>query len=376
MVRKFLIKYHTDAEITAFLQKNAQEGYCLTGVKGNDFNFEKRTFDGRRLCALTLYRTGSEFSTELQIREKLTEIRKNGWDCICIGKPENLKDSRRHVYLIEEKNGSFLPVSDERSEKRPQIRGKFKSISNLLLCALYVSALVFLFSTSLIKVVTNNLYIVFAAVFTLLLTVCGVLCLAAFINCFFIGKKNRILDISTQITAYALILFALFLAADSFLHDRGKSERIKIGTSVYHLYSDDIPVRLENLGADTSGKYRTSRYISSESFVAGEIYCFDESFGVQEGSTVYDNSQKTGVSFISYTVFTSKSAFLRDTVASQVIPHSSVRRPDMEKSLGADLVFESQTGAYSVCCGNSILIIKSGFALTADSLRLFVETLF
>ncbi len=375
MIRKFLIKYHTDGELTFFLQQMAEQGQALKKVVGNNFYFENRAYDGRRVCALTLYRAGNEFSTELQVREELTRIRKKGWDCICVGKQETLKDSRRHVYLTEEVFRSPVPTADDCSEKRAQIRGKFKSLSNLLLCTIYLTALYFLFSTSLIKVVTNNLYIAFSAVFVLLLVLCSVLCLMAFANCFFIGRKNRILDTSTKILSCVLLLFAMFLACDSFFRNRGHSERIKIGTSVYHLYSDDIPVRLENLGANTSNVYRTTRYVSSESFAGEEVYCFDESFGIKEGDSVYDDSHISDVSFVSYTLFTSDYRLLRDAVASQIIPDGSVRKPDIELFLGTEYVFESQSGSFSICNGNRILMIRSGFNLSPEHLMIFRKAL-
>ncbi len=376
MVRKFLIKYHTDAEITAFLQKMAEQGHALSKVVGNNFFFEERPYAGARVCALTLYRTGNEFSTELQVREELTRIRKQGWDCLVVGKQETLKDSCRHVYLIEEIRGSSIPVAEDRSEKRAQLRGKFKSFSNLLLCALYTGALVFLLSTSLIKVVTDNAYIVLTVLFTLLMAMCCFLCIAAFVNCFFIGKKNRLIDISTNVLLYVLILFATFLFLDSFAQDRGHSERLKIGTSVYHLYSDDVPVSLENLGADTSNIYRTTRYLASESFAAKQVYCFDESFGIKEGQTVYDNSSVSDVLFVSYTFFNSPYAFLRNAVASQIIPSGSVRRTELEKCLGLQQVFSSPSGTYCLCNGDRVLMIKSGFFISEENLKLFTKVFF
>lgn len=376
MVRKFLIKYHTDAEITSFLQKMAEQGHAFSKVAGNNFFFEDRPYDGRRFCALTLYRTGNEFSTELQVREELTRIRKQGWDCVAVGKQETLKDSRRHVYLIEEKPGSAIPLAEDRSEKRAQIRGKFKSLSNLMMCALYLGALIFLLSTSLIKVVSDNSYIFFTVLFALLIALCCVLSLGAFVNCFFTGKKNRLLDLSTEIMMYVLIAFAAFLAFDSFVQDRGQSERIKIGTSVYHLYSDDIPVKLEDLGADTDNFYRTTRNSSSSSFASEQVYCFDESFGIKEGETVYDDSSVSDVSFISYTFFSSPYEFLRDSVSSQIIPSGSVRRTELEEKLGLQQVFSSPSGAFCLCNKDIVLMVRSGFPLSEDNLKLFTKVFF
>lgn len=376
LVKKFfMIKYHTDSQLSDFLQENAQNNLAFVKTQGNYFYFEKHSYDGRRICARTLYRTGDEFSTEMQVREELARIRKTGWDCLAIGKQETLKDTKRHVYLIEEIKDAELPPIDDRSEKRAEIREKFKSISNLALCALYVATVAILFSNSLVKVVTNNLYIVFSAIFTLLLTACSVLCLWSFLNAFFIRKENRITDVATKLLSVCLIMFALFLFADSMLEDKGESERIKIGATSYKVYSDKIDVNLDTLGFDTSAPYRTTRHTESESFIAKYSYNFDESFGVKEGENIYDTSTKQEVCFISYSIFTSANKKLLNVIASQNVPSGAIRNTDLEKATGAEQVYTANNNALVVFKNNSVLTVKSGITLNSAKLAKLVSLL-
>ena len=369
----FLIKYHTDAELSAFLQSKAEDGFALVKVKGNTFYFENKPYDKRRVCALTLYRTGGELSTEMQVREQLPFIRKNGWDCITVGKQETLKDTRRHVYLIEEKPGSDLPVSDARMQKRAQIRGKFKALSNALLCTLYLIFFSFLLSTSLTKIVTGNFYIFCTALFALLLAVSCVLCFWTLADVFFINRKPHLLDVSTKFISVLLVFLFAFLICDVFVQDRGRAERIKIGTSVYHLYSDSIPVDLEDLGFDASLPYRTTRHTESSSFLASSSYCFDESFGIKEADNIYESSSVSGVLFVSYTRITSKFAFIRNAAVFQNSPKGSVRDRELEKKLKVDEAYTLGT-VITLCKGDSVMLIKSGVPLTEMQLEKIAVT--
>ena len=373
-VRKFLmIKYHSDSDISAFLQSNAEQGLALKRVNGNYFYFVKKPYDGRRVCARSLYRVGNEFSTELQIREELTRIRKTGWDCITIGKQETLKDIKRHVYLIEEIKDSALPEINDKSEKKAEKRGKLQSLSNLALCAVYVAVVSLLFSSSIIKVVTNNLYIVFAFLFSLLLVLCSVICLWSYLDVFFIKKRKRLLDFATKAVSICLIAFSMFLIFDSVIQDRGQSDRVKIGASSYQLYHDSIPVNLDTLGLDTSAPYRTTRHMNSQSVLSEYSYNFDESFGIKEGETVYDTSTKQEVCFISYTVFTSPYEWLRNAVESQSIPNGAIRNSELEKELDADRIYSANANAVIIFKGDSIITIKSGIELNPTQLAKFVS---
>lgn len=364
----FMIKFHTDQEITSFLQENANAGLALVKVVGNRFYFEKRPYDGMRVCALSLYRFGDEFSTEIQVREKLATIRKTGWDCVEIGKQETLKDVRRHVYLKEEVNGSEIPVADQRSEARARLRGKFKSLSNLLLCAVLVTFLAFVFGNSLVKVLSNNLYIAFTALASLLIATCCVLSAISFADRFFIRKKAFCLDVATRFISWSLVFAALFLAFDTLTQDKSSSERVKIGSSVYNLYSDSIPLKLEDMGADTTLPYRTTRHSESESFLASYSYNFDECFGVKEGETVYDLASVSDVKVVSYTIFESRYSSIRSVAGAQLVPDICIRQPELEKVLQVDEVYMSKENDYVICNKDRILTVKSGFVLDNPAL--------
>lgn len=375
----FQVTRHTDSEITSFLNQKAKEGLFLKNVRGNRFVFEEREYDQTRLCSYTFYAKGHELSTEMQTREELVYLRSKGWDCICIGGPENIKDSRRHLYLYEEIKGSDTFPLDPRSEKRAELRGKFKAISNVILCLVYAFALYFLFSTSLVKVVTNTLYFICTVLFSLSCGICLVLSITSLIKAFLPFKKKEyssLIDVSTLMTFIMLVVFAIFLFLDSLYgNNKSVTERIKVGSSTYKLYKDEIPVDLSSLYADTSGSYRTTKKEESSSFLGSYQYCFDESFGVSEGETVYDASYQKKVSFISYTIFKSDSKFLRKEVSSQLINSAALNDEKLAIKLGVDSVGIIDDRHFIITKNNAFVVIRSGFDITSDNLVKFAELL-
>lgn len=369
MVKKFFqITRHTDREITAFLRENKEKGYYLKTVKGNYFYFEKRN-DDRDVAALTLYAHGRETSTELQVREELVFLRDKGWDTICVGRPETISDKRRHVYLRAEVDDPEELISDEGSEKSAIGRGKRKAFSNLLLCLLFLSLFYVLVSESLVKVVSSTGYIISFSLLFLFLAVSFGYSIGSFIDVFFKKGEKRLLDKATRIVFYFLIAFAVFLLLDSFLSEKKSSERIKIGSSTYKLYSDDIPLTLFDLGASTKGKYRTTTKTESESFIASYKTYFDESFGLEEGESVYDSAVREEVSYISYSIFTTKNESLRRIIEDEIFPYTALEAFTLS---GADEAFRYGNNIL-IRKDDSILVIRAGFTLTENALSLLLS---
>ncbi len=368
MVRKFFqITRHTDSELTAFLEKNRKEGRFLVKVSGNSFYFENRN-DSRPVCALSLYAHGRDVSTELQVREELVFLREKGWDSICVGRAETMDDRRRHVYLRAEVDNPEDLIPDEESEKKAQRRGKRKALSNLLLCVLYFTAFFLLITHSLAKVFSSNSYIFSFVLLFIFLAFCTVYSAGAFIERFFRKIKKPLLDLSTRLVFWFLLAFAAFLLLDSFLSEKKSSESIKVGSSTYKLYSDEIPLSLEDLGGRTDGSYRTTTASSSSSFIASYSSYFDESFGVNEGESVYDKAEEYEVAYISYAVFTTRWESLRRAVEDEIYPYNTRESVIIA---GADEAFLSGS-TYLIRKGDSIMVVRSGYTLSPDALEKLV----
>ena len=152
-----LLKCHDDRELTNYLQRNAEAGWWLSCVKGNRFFFIRRPYEGRRIISYTFSSKEPETATEIQLSRYLPELRRRGWDTVCLGGPENLVDNRRHAFLYEEKRGAEIPEClDIENSYANRLKSR-KVISNLLLCILLEIFLIAALNFDLMRIVCFSL---------------------------------------------------------------------------------------------------------------------------------------------------------------------------------------------------------------------------
>jgi len=386
-----LLTRHSDEEITDYLQGNAEDGWWLRRVKGNRFFFEKRPYAGKRICAYTFLSRDPDSPTEVQLRHELPVLRKQGWDMICIGGPENIADTKRHAFLYEEHSGMQseaesgmasqavpIPKADSSVSTKSRGRGFRKALSNLILCLLYVSCLAFVLGSDLLRLISNNLYLAFTCVLAVALAGCFVLSVLAFVSrCKVLAKKDdsgeiankgyRFLDHAARATAAMLAFMVAFLVFDSLWGNTSSvGARTQIGNEKVVLYSDEVPVTLDDLGADTTGAYRSTRHVSSRGALASYDYCFDQNLGNESGT----------LSFISYTSFDVQNAFLRRIVTHQTMSYDGRIDVAMAQELGVDMVFISRSGKQAlVSKGTKTIAIRSGFDLGPSEIAQFAALL-
>ncbi len=386
-----LLTRHSDEEITDYLQRNAEDGWWLCRVKGNRFVFERKPYAGKRICAYTFLSRDPDSPTEVQLRHELPLLRKQGWDMICIGGPENIADTKRHVFLYEEnpkmqseaESGMAsqavpIPKADSSVSTKSRGRGFRKALSNMVLCLLYVSCLAFVLGNDLLRVISNNLYLAFACLLALALAGCLVLSVLAFVSrCKVLAKKDdsgeisnkgyRFLDHAARATAAMLVFMVAFLVFDSIWGNNSSvGTRTQIGNEKVVLYSDEVPVTLEVLGSDTTGTYRSTRHVSSSGSLASYDYCFDQSLGNESGE----------LSFISYTCFDVPNALLRRIVTHQIMSYDGRIDGAMAHEFEVDMVFISRSGKQAIVSkGTKTIAIRSGFDLGSSELAWFAALL-
>ena len=110
-----LLAVHTDKEFTYWLNRHAEEGWWLKENKGNTFVFIKRPYPGKRICSYTVSSDVLGVSAEEAFYEQQDELRKNGWQLLAMGMPENLTDNRRSLCQIRR---GRRPCCGRRSGKR------------------------------------------------------------------------------------------------------------------------------------------------------------------------------------------------------------------------------------------------------------------
>ena len=370
-----LLSRHTDEELTDFLQRKAESGWMLKGNRGNIFTFRREPYHGQRVCAVTFFSQVPDIPTIKQVRQYLPLVRKRGWDSICIGQPENIFDSRRHVFLKAGDPEVPLPGWDKEEMAKAAKRGRKTALRCLATGLIFVAFLLFVLTNDLLMVVTSTPYLLFGSVFVLLLAAALVLAAVAIV----VGRRKkkglpvgprsyRWLDWASLCSSVMLLSLLLLLLADSLAGQRGSvGQRTTIGGDEVVLYSDQLPVTLEQLGGDTSGAYRTSRFLEGISPLAEYFYGFDESLG----TTASDE-----VSFIRYTVFTSPVEWVREWVMFQGMEKLAVCRPDLAEEWQVDTVYSTDDQlSFAVMEGEQVLIFRSGFPLEEEALRLLLERL-
>lgn len=230
----------------------------------------------------------------------------------------------------------------------------------------------------LLRVISNNLYLAFTCLLALALAGCLVLSVLAFVSrCKVIAKKDdsgeiankgyRFLDHAACATAAMLVFMVAFLVFDSIWGNISSvGTRTQIGNEKVILYNDQVPVTLEDLGADTTGAYRSTRHVSSSGALATYDYCYDQNLGNESGT----------LSFVSYTAFDVPCAFLRRIVTHQSMSYDGRIDSTMAQGLDVDMVFVSRSGKQAlVTKGTKTIAIRSGFDLGSNEIAQFAALL-
>jgi hypothetical protein len=224
-----LLGQHADDEITDFLQRKAEAGWWLLENNGNEFVFVKRPYEGRRICSYVVSSSNLWSSAEDAFYDLLPGLRKAGWDLICLGKMENIADTRRHAFLCERVASPADPIPIPKAEARCREealkRCLFKSASNLLFCVLYLVVLVYV-SIAKAAFFSRGIPLVFEVVTGLLLCPSLVFSLGAVDSS--LKAKNYpegviqsgrywFIDKAVWLTFLMLVILAVFLVFDFVL---------------------------------------------------------------------------------------------------------------------------------------------------------------
>ena len=228
--KKFLlVGQHTDEEITDFLQREAEAGWWLKENNGNWFVFIKKPYEGRRLCSYSVVSSKLGCSAEDVLYGLLPDLKKSGWGLVCLGNMENIADMRRHVFLCENEpcpeNPVPTPESEEKCHEDALKRGLLKSISNLLLCVLYLGVLVYA-SITKADFFASWPTVVFGITTMLMLVPSLVLSIGAVASALKARRdpdsvirsgSYRLIDTSVRLIFSMLVVLALFLVVDSII---------------------------------------------------------------------------------------------------------------------------------------------------------------
>ncbi len=302
MKRFILLLNHDDISLSAYLQYCLECGEHFIKASGNIFTFKKAGPSAERIGVVTYVNDDPDLKMKLQLEDYVYLMKKRGWQVISTGAPEDIFDSKRHVFLKTDQADLPLPNISQVLVKKANDHEVHSCIRCFAMLFLLLGFDIFLLNHDLdIFLSSSHILVpgVIAVVFWILSLVWNIRGGIA------IKRKTQCdngfryyLAVDKAVLFCLLSVFCLFAAllADLWLFP-DNSKITVFGEQRINIYQDDLPLTLEDLSIPAAGLFRSSRMTERNGFVMKSFYCMDQSFS--DANTVKD------LSFISYAVYQS-----------------------------------------------------------------------
>ena len=99
MKRFILLLNHDDASLSAYLEECLRRGEQFVKASGNIFTFKKVPPSNDRIRVVTYVNEDPDLKMKFQMEDYSALMKKRGWKVLFIGGPEDIFDSKRHVFL-------------------------------------------------------------------------------------------------------------------------------------------------------------------------------------------------------------------------------------------------------------------------------------
>ena len=302
MNRFILLLNHDDASLSAYLEHCLRKGEQFVKASGNLFTFKKSAPSDDRLRVVTYVNEDPDLKMKFQMEDYSALMKKRGWKVLNIGKPEDMFDSKRHVFLQTDQTDAQEPVIDPElgvKAKRREKRSLIRCLAMLLL--LLGFAIFFLGHDPDVFLSSNHIFFPGIAVFifwfiSLFYCFRGIAavknknqCKNDFKNYLHVDKA--VLNCMISIGAlFAALLFDLFLYPDTGRIIVDGEKRIKV-------YQEVLPLTMDDLRISKEGKYHSSRLTERNGLLMRSLYGSEQSFNSPDGTE--------NLSLISYSVYCS-----------------------------------------------------------------------
>lgn len=302
-MKKFiLLLNHDDISLSAYLQHCLEQGEQFVKASSNIFSFSKTKNSGERIAAVTYTCGDPDMKMKFEIEDYAAYMKKKGWRLLQAGAPENLLDTRRHVFLqTDQPELPFPDVNPELAEKakKREKRSLIRCFAMLLLLAGFM--IIFLSHDPDIFMSSLHILLPFAAglvfwILSLYFSIRGSVIVSKKLQCADGFKDYLTVDKAVLNCMLAVSALLIALAVDLWKFP-DTSRTFADGEHRIKVYQDALPLHLEDLEIPTDGKYRSSRFTQRSSFLMQSQYGSDQSFS--------DPNGVTDLSLISWSVFRS-----------------------------------------------------------------------
>ncbi len=283
MKRFILLLNHDDRSLSAYLQHCLAKGEQFVKASSNIFTFRKCAPSDDRIAVVTYVNEDPDLKMKFQMEDYSALMKKRGWKVLHIGSPEDIFDSKRHVFLQTGMTDIPEPLIDpslgEKANRR-ETKSLIRCLTMLLLLAGF--AIFFLGHDPDIFLSSNHIFFpcLAAALFwliSLVFCVLGGITILRKAQCDD-GFKHY-LSVDSAVLFCLLAVFGLVAALALDLNcfpDTGRT--IVSGEQRITVYLDDVPLRLEDLSLPVEGVYRSSRLTERNGLIMSGLYASDQSF--------------------------------------------------------------------------------------------------
>lgn len=313
MNRFILLLNHDDASLSAYLEHCLRKGEQFLKASGNIFTFKKTEPSNDRIRVVTYVNEDPDLKMKFQMEDYSALMKKRGWKVLNIGKPEDIFDSKRHVFLQTGQADAQEPVIDPEIGKKANKREKRSLLRCLAMLLLLLGfAIFFLGHDPDIFLSSNHILFPCLAAFifwclSVVYCVRGAVvvknnaqCKNGFRNYLLVDKAvlNCMISIGALLAA---LVMDLFLFPDTGTIIVKGEKRVKV-------YEDVLPLTMNDLGIPAAGTYHSSRLTERKGLLMQSLYGSEQSFSSP------DNTEN--LSLLSFSVYRSSRNACLDWVES------------------------------------------------------------
>ena len=303
MFRFILLLNHDDISLSAYLQHCLEKGEQFVKASSNVFTFAKTAPSEDRVAVVTYVNDDPDLKMKFQMEDYSALMKKRGWKVLHIGTPEDIFDSRRHVFLQTGQTDIPYPMTSPNMAKKAQKHEKRSLLRCVTMLLLLLGFGIFFLSHDP-DIFLSSDHILFPCLAGIVFwTVSVVYCIRGAVT---VAKKAQCADdfknflaVDKAVLFCMLTLFAL-LAALFFdmLKIPNNGYTVVSGEKRVTVYQDVLPLTMSDLDIPMSGKYHSSRLTERNGPLMQSLYGFEQSFSDP------DSAEDLGV--LSYSVFRSK----------------------------------------------------------------------
>ncbi len=372
-MKKFiLLLNHDDISLSAYLQHCLERGERFVKASGNVFTFEKAEPSSERIAAVTYANDDPDMKMKLQLEDYAFLMKKRGWQVISTGAPEDIFDSKRHVFLKTDQPDLPFPNTSPVLAKKAnehEVRSCIRCFAMLLLllgfAVFFLNHDLDVFLSSAHVLVPCAVSAVFWVV-SLILNIRGALTVRRKAQCADGFRNYLAVDKAVLCCLLSIVCLCVSLVTDLILFPDNSVTSV-FGDQRITVWRDELPLKLEDLSIPAEGMFRSSRLTVRKSFLMSALYGSDQSFSDPQGTK--------DLSLISYTVYQSGSRKLLELAASKKGAGRYPLSEELAAAWGAERIYSDGHHRLTAFYSDRVLVFSASADLSEIDPRTVRERL-